>query len=76
MVTWAPGHLVHFAEPDANRRFGFTAAPALYETHKLTRYPRTESRHIAEDLVPAPPGILEKLDHPIHGEVSKVQSVL
>jgi DNA topoisomerase-3 len=55
---------------DANRRFGFTAArvleyaQALYETHKLISYPRTESRHIAEDMVPALPGILEKLDHP------------
>ena len=55
---------------DANRRFGFTAAQvleyaqALYETHKLISYPRTESRHIAEDMVPQLPGILEKLDHP------------
>jgi len=55
---------------DANRRFGFTAAQvleyaqALYETHKLISYPRTESRHIAEDMVPRLPGILEKLDHP------------
>ncbi len=55
---------------DANRRFGFTAAQvleyaqALYETHKLISYPRTESRHISEDMVPALPGILEKLDHP------------
>ena len=44
---------------DANRRFGFTAAQvleyaqALYETHKLISYPRTESRHISEDMVPA-----------------------
>ena len=55
---------------DANRRFGFTAAQvleyaqALYETHKLISYPRTESRHISEDMVPELPGILEKLDHP------------
>ena len=55
---------------EANRRFGFTAAQvleyaqALYETHKLISYPRTESRHIAEDKVPELPGILEKLDHP------------
>jgi DNA topoisomerase-3 len=54
----------------ANRRFGFTAAQvleyaqALYETHKLISYPRTESHHIAEDMVPELPGILEKLDHP------------
>ena len=55
---------------DANRRFGFTAAQvleyaqALYETHKLITYPRTESRHISEDMVPELPGILQKLEHP------------
>ncbi|NKB68893.1 MAG: DNA topoisomerase III [Candidatus Latescibacteria bacterium] len=55
---------------DANRRFGLTAADtlkqaqALYETHKLITYPRTESRHISEDMVAQLPGILEKLDHP------------
>jgi len=54
---------------DANRRFGFTAArvldyaQSLYETHKLITYPRTESRHISEDMVPQLPQILEKLDH-------------
>ena len=48
---------------DANRCFGFTAAQtleraqALYETHKLITYPRTESRHISEDMVPKLPGI-------------------
>jgi len=55
---------------DANRRFGLTAAAvlelaqALYETHKLISYPRTESRHIGEDLVEQLPGILKGLDHP------------
>ena len=59
---------------DANRRFGFTAAKvlelaqALYETHKLISYPRTESRHIGEDMLPELPGILEKVDHPLAGE--------
>ncbi len=59
---------------DANRRFGLTAAKvlelaqALYETHKLISYPRTESRHIGEDMVPMLPGILAKLDHPLAGE--------
>ena len=54
---------------EANRRFGFTAAQvleyaqALYETHKVITYPRTESRHISEDMVPELPGILQKLDH-------------
>jgi DNA topoisomerase-3 len=59
---------------DANRRFGFTAAQvleyaqALYETHKLISYPRTESHHIAEDMLPELPGILRKLEHPLAGE--------
>ena len=49
---------------DANRRLGLTAAQVLelaqtlYETHKLISYPRTESRHIGEDLVPELPRIL------------------
>jgi DNA topoisomerase-3 len=55
---------------DANRRFGLTAAQvlelaqALYETHKLISYPRTESRHMGEDMVDKLPGILSGLDHP------------
>ena len=59
---------------DANRRFGLTAAhvleqaQALYETHKLISYPRTESRHIPEDLVPRLPAILRGLEHPLAGE--------
>jgi DNA topoisomerase-3 len=59
---------------DANRRFGLTAAQvlehaqALYETHKLLSYPRTESRHISEDMLPKLPGILGRLDHPLAAE--------
>lgn len=59
---------------DANRRFGLTAAQVLahaqtlYETYKLISYPRTESRHIAEDMVPELPGILRALDHPLAAE--------
>jgi DNA topoisomerase III len=55
---------------DANRRLGLTAAQVLelaqnlYETHKLISYPRTESRHIGEDLLPDLPRILKGLDHP------------
>ena len=55
---------------DANRRFGFTAAQvlehaqALYETHKLITYPRTESRHLAKDMVAQLPSILDTLEHP------------
>ena len=59
---------------EANRRYGFTAAKtlelaqSLYETYKLISYPRTESRHIGEDLVPQLPGILQQLEHPLAGE--------
>ncbi|MBK1621252.1 hypothetical protein CKO42_23105 [Lamprobacter modestohalophilus] len=59
---------------EANRRYGFTAAKtlelaqSLYETYKLISYPRTESRHIGEDLVPQLPGILQQLDHPLAEE--------
>jgi DNA topoisomerase-3 len=41
-----------------NRRFGWSAqhtlqlAQALYERHKLLTYPRTDSRHLSNDLVP------------------------
>lgn len=42
----------------ANQLFAFTAdktlkiAQALYETHKVLTYPRTDSRYISEDIVP------------------------
>lgn len=45
-------------ERDGNRIFGYTAeevlntAQSLYEVHKITTYPRTDSRHITHDLVP------------------------
>jgi len=61
---------------DANRRFGLTAAQvleqaqALYETHKLISYPRTESRHIPEDLVPRLPGILRGLEQALSAEAA------
>lgn len=59
---------------DANRRFGLTAAQVLeqaqtlYETYKLISYPRTESRHIGEDMLPLLPGILTGLEHPLVAE--------
>ena len=66
---------------DANRRFGFTAAQvlehaqSLYETHKLISYPRTESRHISEDMLPELPGILKGLQHPLAAEaLDRLQS--
>ena len=42
----------------ANKRFGFSAektlklAQSLYEKHKLLTYPRTDSRHLPEDMRP------------------------
>lgn len=45
-------------ERDGNRIFGYTAeevlktAQSLYETHKITTYPRTDSRYITHDLEP------------------------
>lgn len=43
---------------DANRKYAYSAKQTLnimqklYETHKLVTYPRTDSRHITEDIVP------------------------
>lgn len=51
-------------QKDANKRFGYTAqetldiAQKLYEEYKLLSYPRTESRHISNDMVDELPGIL------------------
>lgn len=45
----------------ANQLWGFTAdqtlklAQALYETHKVLTYPRTDSRYISQDIVPTLP---------------------
>ncbi len=57
-------------QKDANKRYGMTAATVLslaqelYERYKLITYPRTESRHISEDMLPQLPRILEAVDHP------------
>lgn len=51
-------------QKDANKRFGYTAqetltiAQSLYEEYKIASYPRTESRHISNDMVPELPKIL------------------
>ena len=51
----------------ANRRFGFTAArtlelaQALYERHKLLTYPRTDSRHLSNDLASELPAVFAAL---------------
>ena len=51
----------------ASEQFGYTAAQtleicqALYETHKLTSYPRTDGEHLPEAQHGAAPGILAAL---------------
>ena len=54
---------------EANERFGWTAAQALegaqalYEAKVIT-YPRTECRHLPEDMRPQLAGLLEVVPHP------------
>ena len=56
-------------QQDANKRFGWSAAKtleaaqALYEA-KLITYPRTESRHLPEDMRPLLDALLRCLSHP------------
>lgn len=51
-------------QKEANKRFGYTAketldiAQSLYEEHKLISYPRTESRHLSNDMVDELPGVV------------------
>ncbi|MBY0507837.1 MAG: DNA topoisomerase 3 [Bryobacteraceae bacterium] len=48
----------------ANRLYGFSAqktldvAQALYETHKLLSYPRTDSRHLSQAIAKTLPGVV------------------
>jgi len=54
----------------ANRLYGFSAqktldvAQALYETYKLISYPRTDSRHLSQDVVSTLPGIVKNIEGP------------
>ncbi|MBK9769560.1 MAG: DNA topoisomerase 3 [Candidatus Obscuribacter sp.] len=54
-------------QKDANKRFGYTAqetlniAQSLYEEYKLISYPRTESRHLSNDMVAELPRVLSML---------------
>lgn len=54
-------------QKEANKRFGYTAqetldiAQSLYEEHKLISYPRTESRHLSNDMVHELPRILSSV---------------
>ena len=54
----------------ANRLFGFSAqktldlAQALYERHKLISYPRTDSRHLSQDVAATLPRIVQAIAEP------------
>ena len=55
---------------EANKKLGFSAdktlkvAQALYETHKLITYPRTDSRYLPDDMKPRIAVALKKLPEP------------
>ncbi|MFA6309096.1 MAG: DNA topoisomerase III [Clostridia bacterium] len=52
---------------DANRKYSYSAKQTLnimqklYETHKLVTYPRTDSKHLTEDIVPTFPERLKAI---------------
>src|SRR5450432_2497399 len=54
----------------ANRLFGFSAqktldmAQTLYERYKLISYPRTDSRHLSQDVARTLPGIVKTIEEP------------
>jgi len=54
----------------ANRSFGFSAqktldaAQTLYERYKLLSYPRTDSRHLSQDVARTLPGIVKAIEAP------------
>ena len=54
----------------ANRLYGFSAqktldlAQALYEKHKLISYPRTDSRHLSQDVAATLPRIVKTIEAP------------
>ncbi len=60
----------------ANRLFGFSAqktldvAQALYEKHTLISYPRTDSRHLSEDVAPTLPPIVKVIGGPYRANLA------
>lgn len=65
-------------ERDGNRLYGYTAeevlntAQSLYERHKITTYPRTDSRYITHDLAPFMENYISKIStYPKYGDVCK-----
>jgi DNA topoisomerase-3 len=72
MQRMAPALLYDLTELQrhANRLFGFSAqetldiAQALYERHKLISYPRTDSRHLSQDVAGTLPRIVQMIEAP------------
>ena len=60
----------------ANRLFGFSAqktldtAQALYERHKLISYPRTDSRHLSEDVARTLPRVVSAIAGPYREQLA------
>jgi DNA topoisomerase-3 len=60
----------------ANRLFGFSAqqtldvAQALYERHKLISYPRTDSRHLSQDVAVTLPRIVKVIAAPYQAHLA------
>jgi DNA topoisomerase-3 len=60
----------------ANRLFGFSAqhtldvAQALYERHKLISYPRTDSRHLSQDVAATLPRIVKAIAAPYQAHLA------
>ena len=56
----------------ANRLYGFSAqktldtAQALYESRKLISYPRTDSRHLSQDVARTLPVVVQAIEAPYH----------
>jgi DNA topoisomerase-3 len=60
----------------ANRLFGFSAqktldiAQQLYERHKLISYPRTDSRHLSQDVAQTLPRIVDAIAEPYREQLA------
>ena len=60
----------------ANRLYGFSAqktldtAQALYERHKLISYPRTDSRHLSQDVALTLPRIVRAIEAPYREQLA------
>lgn len=63
---------------DANRKYGYSAKQTLdimqklYETHKIVTYPRTDSRHITDDIVPTLPDRLKSISVGPYAEAARL----